>query len=280
MIFALCGALAIGLSLGLLGSGGSILTVPILVFVMQRPDKLAVAESLAIVGSVALAGAIPYAVRGQIHWKTVLIFGLSGVLGSYAGACIAHYLSGRTQLILFGTVMIVAAAMMVKDRKWIESTSHVQHPIWLIMLEGFLIGSLTGCIGVGGGFIIVPALVLLVNLPMYLAIGTSLTIIAMNSFTGFVKQFLSLQQSDMQVSWAVIAIFSAIGIVGSLAGGLLARKIPQPRLRKMFGYLMFPLSLYILASAILSEIHQNKPLEHPSLNHIKTASMNDPTNDW
>lgn len=254
MVFAFCGALAIGLSLGLLGSGGSILTVPILVFVLQRPDKLAVAESLAIVGTVALAGAIPYAARRLIHWRTVWIFGLSGVLGSYAGACIAHYLSGRTQFILFGVVMIVAASMMVKDRKWIESTSDVQHPTWLMMLEGFLIGSLTGCIGVGGGFIIVPALVLLINLPMYLAIGTSLTIIAMNSMTGFVKQFLSLQQLDMQVSWAIIVIFSAVGILGTLLGSFLAKKIPQTRLRKLFGYMMLPLGLYILFSAILPMI--------------------------
>lgn len=254
MVFAFCGALAIGLSLGLLGSGGSILTVPILVFVLQRPDKLAVAESLAIVGTVALAGAIPYAARRLIHWRTVWIFGLSGVLGSYAGACLAHYLSGRTQFILFGVVMIVAASMMVKDRKWIEPASDVQHPTWLMMLEGFLIGSLTGCIGVGGGFIIVPALVLLINLPMYLAIGTSLTIIAMNSMTGFVKQFLSLQQLDMQVSWAIIVIFSAVGILGTLLGSFLAKKIPQTRLRKLFGYMMLPLGLYILFSAILPQI--------------------------
>lgn len=250
MMLALCGALAIGLSLGLLGSGGSILTVPILMFVLQRPDKLAVAESLAIVGVIALAGAIPYAARGQVHWRTVWIFGSSGMLGAYAGACLAHYLSGRAQLIVFATVMIVAASMMVKERKWNEPAGAVSHPTWLIVLEGFLIGSLTGCIGVGGGFIIVPALVLLINLPMYLAIGTSLTIIAMNSLTGFIKQCVSLQQLDMQVSWPLIAIFSIIGLFGSVAGGLLAKKIPQLCLRQIFGYLMFPLSFYILMHAI------------------------------
>lgn len=246
MIWALFGAIAIGLSLGLLGSGGSILTLPILVYVLDRPDKPAIAESLAIVGAIALAGSIPYAFRMQIHWRTVLFFGLSGVAGAYAGACLSSYISGSLQLSLFSLVLLAAACLMIKDFHFpAELQKAALHPAWLLILEGFLLGNLTGCLGIGGGFLIVPILVLLVKLPMYSAIGTSLVIIALNAFTAFIKHFTILLSQDVELDWSLIGLFILVGITGSFAGSSISKKISQRHLKKAFGWMLVPLGAYI-----------------------------------
>jgi uncharacterized membrane protein YfcA len=246
MILALLGALMIGISLGLLGAGGSILTVPVLVFVLQRPEKEAIAESLAIVGCTALMGAIPYAFRHQIHWKSVLLFGLPGMLGAYVGGCISYYLSGQMQLTIFAFVMLIVAGMMLFGPPTFEKLNPSRSFAWLIMLEGFLIGCLTGCIGIGGGFLIVPALVILSQLPMTLAIGTSLMIIAINAFIGFGQQLLNLSHLQLHVDWQVIGIISIAGIFGSIVAGFIAQKIPQIYLRKTFGLSVLVMGIYML----------------------------------
>jgi uncharacterized membrane protein YfcA len=246
MIWALFGAIAIGLSLGLLGSGGSILTLPILVYVLDRPDKPAIAESLAIVGAIALAGCIPYAFRLQIHWRTVLFFGLSGIAGAYAGACLSSYISGSLQLSLFSVVLLLAAGLMIKDfHSSAEPQQAAGHPAGLLILEGFLLGNLTGCLGIGGGFLIVPILVLLVKLPMYSAIGTSLVIIALNAFTAFVKHFNILHSQKVELDWSLIGLFILVGVIGSLAGSFIAKRISQKHLKKAFGWILVPLGIYI-----------------------------------
>ncbi|MCE2982856.1 MAG: sulfite exporter TauE/SafE family protein [Parachlamydia sp.] len=241
MILTICGALCIGLSLGLLGSGGSILTLPILVYVLHRPEKTAIVESLAIVGMIALIGAIPYAKRGQVHWRTVLFFGVAGILGAYSGACLAAYLSGSLQLILFSFFMLAASWMMIKDKQ-LASVRPSTQPYWLLAIEGFLLGNLTGCIGIGGGFLIVPTLVLLVNLPMCLAVGTSLVIIAFNALTAFTKHYLT---NDSSLNWQTISTFIIIGIVGSFCGSLFSTKFTQKDLKKIFGWALVPLAVII-----------------------------------
>ncbi len=246
MIWALFGALTIGLSLGLLGSGGSILTLPILIYVLDRPDKPAIAESLAIVGAIALAGSIPYALRLQIHWRTVLFFGISGIIGAYSGACLSSYISGSLQLSLFSVVLLVAAGFMISDfHSQEELLLATRHPVGLLVLEGFLLGNLTGCLGIGGGFLIVPILVLLVKLPMYSAIGTSLIIITLNAFTAFIKHFIILLSQDIKLDWRLIGVFIFLGIIGSLAGSFISKKISQKRLKKAFGWSLIPLGIYI-----------------------------------
>jgi uncharacterized membrane protein YfcA len=244
MVLAFLAALTIGLSLGLLGSGGSIFTVPILVLVLHRPEKLAVAESLAIVGVIALIGSFPYAFRQQIHWRTVWMFGGAGMLGSYIGACLSSYLSGKIQLLIFGSVMLFVAWTMLKDKNWFE-TKKAPCSTFLILLSGFLLGKLTGCIGVGGGFIIVPILTMILHLSMYLAIGTSLMIIALNAFTAFVKQVLYLQNLNMSVNGETIFLFSIFGVAGSLIGGMASTYISQNYLKKIFGLIMLVLGIYI-----------------------------------
>ncbi|MEL6615065.1 MAG: sulfite exporter TauE/SafE family protein, partial [Bacteroidota bacterium] len=175
MLYALLGAVAIGLVLGLLGSGGSILTVPVLVYLAGHADKVAIAESLAIVGAIAAVGAMPYARQRLVDWHSVLYFGVPGILGTYAGAALSAFIPGAVQLALFAAVMILAAVLMFRGRKEVpEGEERPRQPLWLIAVEGLLVGVLTGLVGVGGGFLIVPALVLLGGLSMRVAVGTSL----------------------------------------------------------------------------------------------------------
>ncbi len=246
MILALLGALAIGLSLGLLGSGGSILTVPVLVFILHTPEKPAFAESLAIVGCIALMGSIPYVWRKQVHWNSVLFFGLPGMLGAYLGGQGSYYISGSIQLMIFACVMLLVATMMLFGPSSFDKWTPSRQAIWLTILEGFLVGGLACLIGIGGGFLIVPALVILTNLSMPLAIGTSLIIIAMNSFTGFIEQLTMLNSLKLDISWKIIGIISIIGILGSFAGSWIGKKVPQIYLRKVFGLSILAMSFYIL----------------------------------
>lgn len=246
MELALFGALLIGMTLGLLGAGGSILTVPVLIFILQRPEKLAIAESLAIVGSIAMLGAIPYALRAQVHWRSVFFFGLPGMLGACIGGSCSYYISGPVQLMLFSVVMLVVACFMLFGPFPFERFISSQQAIWVTILEGFLLGCLTGLIGVGGGFLIVPALMILSKLPMSLAIGTSLGIITMNSLAGFIQQLFSLNALQMHVDWKVIVMISVAGILGSFVGILIGKKIPQIYLRKFFGVSILTISFYIL----------------------------------
>lgn len=240
------GALLIGLSLGLLGSGGSILTVPVLVYLAGEPDKIAIAESLAIVALIALAGSFPYALQRQIHWRSVLWFGLPGMAGTYGGAFLSQYLSGPAQLVLFAGVMLLAAGMMVRGGTLAAPDTPPERSPWRILPEGLLVGVLTGLVGVGGGFLIVPALVLLGGLPMRLAVGTSLFIIALKSLTGFYKYVEVLAQAELSVNWPLIALFTALGVVGSWAGNRLNRHIPQAKLRKGFAVFLVAMAVFIL----------------------------------
>jgi uncharacterized membrane protein YfcA/rhodanese-related sulfurtransferase len=243
VIFIWLGAVVIGLSLGLLGSGGSILTVPVLVYLVQEPQKLAIAESLAIVGGISLMGALPYARKKLIHWKSVVWFGIPGVAGTYLGAYFSQWLSGAMQLLLFAFIMLAAAYTMWRAKN--PSTDKDRHhPYWKIMLEGLAVGIITGLVGVGGGFLIIPALVLLGGLSMRLAVGTSLLIIALKSFVGFFKYLEVL--GDYQVNWGLIALFVGLGIAGSFTGSFLSQKLPQQLLRKVFAVVLVGLGIFIL----------------------------------
>lgn len=163
MSLALLGALLIGLSLGLLGSGGSILTVPVLVYLLGEPPKQAIAESLLIVGGIALLGAVPYALRGLVDFRNVLFFGLPGMAGTYFGAWLSRFVSGQVQLLTFALVMLLAAYFMARPLP-LKRQEGGRKP-WKIVLDGLFVGALTGFVGVGGGFLIVPALVLLGGFP-------------------------------------------------------------------------------------------------------------------
>lgn len=249
MILSWIGALLVGISLGLFGSGGSILTVPVLIYLAGEQEKVAIAESLGIVGTISFAGFIPYAFKKQVHWRSVILFGIPAMAGTYGGAMIAGYVSGTFQLMLFASVMIVASVMMFRDRKKeVESLRqmHVVHAWWKVMVEGVAVGVLTGLVGVGGGFLIVPALVLLGGLPMSLAIGTSLLIIALKSFSGFFKYMEVLEQLNLSMDWQLILVFSLIGAVGSFVGKTVGGKISSKGLKKGFAVFLVLMGSYII----------------------------------
>jgi uncharacterized membrane protein YfcA len=244
-VFAWLGAMSIGVSLGLLGSGGSILTVPVLVYLIGQDEKLAIAGSLAIVGVIALAGSLPYLKKKQVDWRTVVLFGIPGMAGTYMGAWLAIWVSGLVQLALFAVVMLLASWQMLKPVT-LNDTPHEPREIWKIGLDGLLVGVLTGLVGVGGGFLIVPALVLLGGLTMHRAVATSLVIIALKSFTGFWKYLDVLDQQGLLLDWNVIAIVTAIGVVGSFVGSRIAGRVDQDKLRKVFGLFLIVMGIFIL----------------------------------
>lgn len=248
MILSWIGALLVGLSLGLLGSGGSILTVPVLIYLAGESEKVAIAESLGIVGAISFAGFIPYALKQKVHWRSVILFGIPGMAGTYGGAMIAEFVSGTFQLLLFAVVMLFAAIMMFRDKNHLKSAAEIEisQAWWKIVLEGIIVGVLTGLVGVGGGFLIVPALVLLGGLPMGLAVGTSLLIIALKSFSGFYKYLDVLNGLDLSINWELVLVFSLIGAIGSLIGNKVAGRISNERLKKGFAGFLVLMGAYII----------------------------------
>jgi len=248
MTLALLGALLVGLSLGLLGSGGSILTVPVLVYLLGEPPKQAIAESLLIVGGIALLGAVPYALRGLVDFRNVLFFGLPGMAGTYLGAWLSQFVSGEVQLLTFALVMVLAAYFMARPTP-LRTTPGKRKP-WKIVLDGLSVGALTGFVGVGGGFLIVPALVLLGGLPMHLAVGTSLLVIAVKSFAGFYKYLHLLPALGLSVNYPVAGLFILVGTLGSFLGGRVAVGLPQEGLKRGFALFLVAMGVYILAQGL------------------------------
>jgi len=247
VLLALLGALAIGLSLGLLGSGGSILTVPVLHYLVGQPEKLAIGGSLLVVGLIAAFAAIPYARHRQVDWRNVAWFGLPGMLGAWLGATLAQWVPGTVQLVLFAVVMLLAAWRMLRGGVT-QFADHEPHRM-TVVAGGLGVGALSGLVGVGGGFLIVPALVLLARVPMASAVGTSLAVIALNSFTGFAKYLGVLAQLSLQLDWLVLLAVAAIGILGSFAGNRLGRRLPQATLRRAFGVFLVVMGLFIVVDA-------------------------------
>jgi hypothetical protein len=245
VLLALLGALAIGLSLGLLGSGGSILTVPVLHYLVGQPDKLAIGGSLLVVGLIAAAGSVPYALRRQVDWGNVAWFGLPGMAGAWVGATLAHWVPGPVQLGLFAGVMLLAAWRMLRGSV-VTRPSH-EASRFAVVAGGVGVGLLSGLVGVGGGFLIVPALVLLAGVSMSSAVGTSLAVITLNSFSGFGKYLGVLQHEGLTLDWRILLMVASVGVVGSFAGQKLGQRLPQATLRRLFGVLLVVMGIFIAA---------------------------------
>ncbi len=259
----------IGLTLGLLGSGGSILTIPVLVYLLGHNDKVAIAESLAIVGGIAFSTSIRYAIARGIAWDSVLLFGLPAMGATYVSAWLSERVPGSAQLIVFGGVMITAAWLMFRGSRRTDSNQEEideseqdekatkdgepqpgAHAVWMVVVEGIAVGALTGFVGVGGGFLIVPALVLLGGLPMRLAVGTSLAIITLNSASGFIKHLGVLESLNLEVDWGTIAWFCVVGAVGSFVGSYISRRIDQQSLKKGFAVFLVVMGAFVLVQEI------------------------------
>ena len=249
--FAIPGAIAIGISLGLLGSGGSILTVPVLVYLIGQDEKVAIAGSLFIVGSIAAAGSVQFLRARLIQWRSVFVFGIPGMAGTWLGAILAGWISGVTQLALFALVMLVASWLMLKPLD-LDRANSAERAMWKIAIDGLLVGVITGLVGVGGGFLIVPALVLLGGLTMHQAVATSLVVIALKSFRGFYKYIDVLDQQGLALDWNILALVTGLGIAGSFAGSHFAKRLPQDKLKTAFGFFLIIMGIYILARSVPS----------------------------
>ncbi len=245
MIYVLLGALTVGVSLGLLGSGGSILTVPVLVYLLHQPVKQAIAGSLAIVGVIALVGAVRYASQGLMSWRHVLLFGVPGVVATYGGSWVSQFVSGLVQLVVFAAIMGLAAWAMLRPPRLPDAASAERALGWLVA-AGIGVGLVTGFVGVGGGFLLVPALVMLGGLDMHRAVASSLAVIVINSASGFYKHAGLLAGTGQSLDWHVIGLFILVGAVGSLAGNAIARRIPQHGLRRAFGVFLILMCAFIL----------------------------------
>ena len=255
-------ALLMGMVLGITGGGGSALTVPILRYLVGIPPVLATGYSLFIVGITALAGAANYAFHRQIHFRAALVFALPSFVAVFITrkfmipALPAVFIEmgnlvltkNLALMLLFAVLMTFTAISMIVNRrkKDAQEDKPVEFHYSLIATQGFGIGILTGLLGAGGGFIIVPALVLLANLPIRLAVGTSLLIIAINSLFGFVGDVMNKAEID----WQFLMVFSAVSVVGVFAGIRLSAFIPPKKLRIGFGYFLLVMAAYIFVKEL------------------------------
>ncbi|MDG5482790.1 sulfite exporter TauE/SafE family protein [Mycolicibacterium gadium] len=239
-------AVFVGIALGLLGGGGSILTVPLLAYVAGMDAKQAIATSLLVVGVTSAVGAVSHARAGRVQWRTGLIFGAAGMAGAYLGGVLARFIPGSVLLIGFAVMMIATAVAMLRGRKNIaESDGPRRIPVVKVVAEGLGVGLVTGLVGAGGGFLVVPALALLGGLPMPIAVGTSLIVIAMKSFAG-----LGGYLSSVQIDWTVALMVTAAAVVGALIGARLTAMVNPDALRKVFGWFVLAMSSVILAQEI------------------------------
>lgn len=263
-IFGYLSSALIGISLGLIGGGGSILTVPVLVYLFHTDAVLATSYSLFIVGSTSLVGAIPKFRDGLIDFRTALVFGLPSIVAVYltrlwlVPAIPAEVMTVRGlvitkslfMLLLFAILMVAAAYSMIRSNGKAKPSVPREQRTYnypLILLEGIVVGTLTGLVGAGGGFLIIPALVLLSGLPMKEAVGTSLLIIAAKSLFGFVGDL-----GHYTLNWTLLLTVTAIAIAGIFAGNMLTRKFEGEKLKKGFGWFVLITGIYIIVKELMS----------------------------
>ena len=263
LLLGYLGAILIGVVLGLIGGGGSILTLPVLVYLFGVEPVIATAYSLFIVGLAAVAGTLKNMSQKLVDFKTALIFALP--------AFIAVYLTRRYLvpalpdpllsigawslskdvgiMVFFAIIMVLASVSMIRDRREENDTNADTEPQYnypLIVLEGFVVGVLTGIVGAGGGFLIIPALVLLAKLPMKKAVATSLLIIAIKSLIGFIGD---IQVID--IDWPFLLLFAALSVIGIFAGVRLNQIIPGKKLKKGFGWFVLLMGIFIVMRELL-----------------------------
>ena len=243
-------ALVVGLVIGALGGGGAIITVPALVHLLGQSPHQATTSSLVIVGTTSLIALLPHARRGNVRIGQGLAFGLLGIAGSIAGSAVSSRISGDALLLLFAALMLLVATLMVRkalapaaDQPDEPSEPMLTlHPLTCacprvakVVITATAVGLLTGLLGVGGGFVLVPALVLALSLPMPAAVGTSLLVIAINSATAFTARAMTTIEP---IDWPLIGAFTAIAILGSLAGARLATRVPARAQTALFAGLL------------------------------------------
>jgi len=257
-ILGFLASILIGVSLGLVGSGGSILTVPVLVYMLAVDPVAATGYSLFIVGFTAGVGSVGYFQKGLVNIKTAIVFGIPSIIAVFSTRAwivpaipkevftVAGHVVTKSELLmlLFAVLMVVASMSMIKkDKKVVEEEVNGEQKFNypMILLEGGLVGVITGLVGAGGGFLIIPALVLLSKLPMKEAVGTSLVIIAAKSLIGFFGE-----ASEAAIDWKLLAIVTAFATVGIFGGIFLSKKIDGAKLKPAFGWFVLVMGIYII----------------------------------
>ncbi|CAN5280341.1 sulfite exporter TauE/SafE family protein [soil metagenome] len=266
VVLGYAAAIVIGISLGLIGGGGSILTVPVLVYLLNIPPVEATAYSLFIVGLTSLVSGSVYLRRGLVDVKTAILFGIPSILAVFATrrfiipAIPEEIVSLGTfnitrdllLMVLFALLMVFASVSMIRKQKpkqpklTADGKRHFNYPA--ILMEGAVVGTLTGLVGAGGGFLIIPALVIFSGLDMKKAIGTSLVIIAAKSLLGFTGD---MTNPELFIDWKLLGIFSALAVSGSFIGITIAGKVSAQKLKVGFGWFVLAMGLYILGKELL-----------------------------
>ncbi len=257
MIVATILAVFIGMAVGLLGGGGSILTTPLLIYVVGFDAKQAIAASLFVVGVTSIFGLISHARAGRVVWHFGLIFGGAGMVGAFIGGQIGARLPSAILLAAFAVMMGVTAVAMIRGRKQVAGKAHKGLPVFRILLDGLVVGFVTGLVGAGGGFLVVPALALLAGLAMPKAVATSLLVVAMKSFAGLAGYLFVFGQGsfvsinpETEINWSVTLIITGAAIVGALIGSSIVGRIHPDKLRKAFGYFVLVMAVFILSQQI------------------------------
>ncbi len=252
-------SILIGISLGLIGGGGSILTVPVLVYLFRVEPIMATAYSLFIVGTSSLVGAFPKYRQGLISMKTAIVFGIPSIVAVFATRkwivpaipkevfTLGDFVVTKAilMMILFAVLMVAASVSMIRDKKQSneDATKQQVFNYPMIIIEGSVVGVLTGLVGAGGGFLIIPALVILSKLPMKMAVGTSLLIIAAKSMIGFTGDVMTVGAT---MDWTLLAVITALAIVGIFIGNFLSKSIDGNKLKKGFGWFVLVMGIYII----------------------------------
>lgn len=245
LIAVLILAIAIGLSLGLLGGGGSILTVPLLTYVAGMDPKEAIAASLFVVGATSVLSTLTHARMGNVQWRTGLIFGAASMAGAFLGGLAGGYIPGVFLMLAFAVMMIATAIAMLRGRKKRDTVEQTKLPLGKILIEGLVVGLVTGLVGAGGGFLVVPALALLGGLSMPVAVGTSLLVISMKSFAG-----LAGYLTTVSLNWPLVLGVTGMALIGALIGARLTKVVPEQALRKGFGIFVLVMGVFVLSQEL------------------------------
>lgn len=240
-------AVLVGVTIGLFGGGGAILTLPILTYIAGIPTEQAIPMSLFIVGTTSLISALRHAKHHRVKWKMGLVFAIGSMIGSFVGGIVSGFIPATALMIIFGAVMFAAGAGMIRGRQ--GDMVERRPKLWLVIVLGAMIGVIAGLVGAGGGFLIVPALALVGGLRMNHAVATSVFVIALQSATGLLGHM-----GQTTLPWTFTLIFTALSVVGSFIGSSFIGKVPEAKLKKGFGVFVLAMAVFVLGEQIVSAL--------------------------
>ncbi|ODA30831.1 hypothetical protein A8L45_19135 [Veronia pacifica] len=249
-MLVLISGILIGFTLGLMGAGGAILTVPVMMYAAGMEERQAIASALFIVATISATLSIRNLLNKAINWQLIGWFGLPGIVGAYLGAVAGNMVSTSVQMTVFALLMAVAATRMLWESAQSAPNEKTSIAAGTLFFVGMLTGLMTGFVGVGGGFLIVPALTLLAGISMTSAIATSLAVITLNASVGFYQYLHVFSQQGIELAWKTLVAVAAIGVLGSLIGNVLGRRLPQKHIKKIFAVFLLGLSFFTVIEQV------------------------------